>query len=269
MVKSGEVRAKYEAEIKELKNQIASAPDPSDAPLATTTTVGGLVTSAPPGTNLALTQKIAEYQSFVSKYVVDAQMEKYRAVQEAEQKVKAYYEGKIAELTGGSPPAPAVKAVAPAPAPAAPAAPAAAPSAVGGPGLPNPKLFHARNDAVAAAGDKGRWVQEEVDKANSAPSSSAPASAGGSADIFAARNAAVAKAGKSSRWIDEEVTKAEAMGNPSVPFKPDIKTAEVSVPKEVKDADHGMRADGGVGGPSLAERVNFGSKLLSDDEDKK
>jgi len=283
MVKSGEVRAKYESEIKDLKAQVASKPSPSSAPLATTTTVGGLVSSAPPGTNLALTRKIEEYQSFVSKYVVDAQMEKYRAVMEAEQKVKAFYEAKIAELGGevaSSPPvANAAAAVAsvktaptPPPAPAAPAAP------VGGLGLPNPKLFHARNDALAAAGDKGRWVSEEVSRATGAPLTpefSNPPTAipsnnggGGTAEIFDKRNAAVAKAGKNSRWVDEEVTKAEAMGSPTVPFNPPS-TSDTPVPKEVADADHGMRNDGGVGGPSLAERVNFGSKLVSDDEEDK
>ena len=36
---------------------------------------------------------------------------------------------------------------------------------------------------------------------------------------------------------------------------------EVILP-EIKAADHGLRADGGVGGPSLADRVNLGAKLL-------
>lgn len=34
------------------------------------------------------------------------------------------------------------------------------------------------------------------------------------------------------------------------------------VPPEVEEADHGLRADGGVGGPSLADRVNLGAQLL-------
>ena len=36
----------------------------------------------------------------------------------------------------------------------------------------------------------------------------------------------------------------------------------VAVPPEVEAADHGLRADGGVGGPSLAQRVNLGASLL-------
>jgi len=32
---------------------------------------------------------------------------------------------------------------------------------------------------------------------------------------------------------------------------------------EVEEADHGLRADGGVGGPSLAQRVNLGAQLLN------
>jgi len=31
---------------------------------------------------------------------------------------------------------------------------------------------------------------------------------------------------------------------------------------EIEAADHGLQADGGVGGPSLAERVNLGAELL-------
>ena len=38
--------------------------------------------------------------------------------------------------------------------------------------------------------------------------------------------------------------------------------ADIPVPPEVEAADHGLRNDGGVGGPSLAERVNLGSKLF-------
>ena len=38
--------------------------------------------------------------------------------------------------------------------------------------------------------------------------------------------------------------------------------APVPVPPEVEEADHGLRADGGVGGPSLAQRVNLGAALL-------
>ena len=35
------------------------------------------------------------------------------------------------------------------------------------------------------------------------------------------------------------------------------------VPPEVEKADHGLRADGGVGGPSLAERVAMGAAVVS------
>eukprot|EP00594_Rhizosolenia_setigera_P013275 CAMPEP_0178962836 /NCGR_PEP_ID=MMETSP0789-20121207/14621_1 /TAXON_ID=3005 /ORGANISM="Rhizosolenia setigera, Strain CCMP 1694" /LENGTH=345 /DNA_ID=CAMNT_0020647101 /DNA_START=18 /DNA_END=1055 /DNA_ORIENTATION=+ len=80
---------------------------------------------------------------------------------------------------------------------------------------------------------------------------------------------AAASAGK-SRWGDAEVKKAnEAIASASsipsapasapvtAPAEPKIDLS--NIPKEVIEADHGMRADGGVGGLSLAERVLLGS----------
>ena len=36
----------------------------------------------------------------------------------------------------------------------------------------------------------------------------------------------------------------------------------VTVTPEIAAADHGLQSDGGVGGPSLADRVNLGAQLL-------
>lgn len=42
--------------------------------------------------------------------------------------------------------------------------------------------------------------------------------------------------------------------------KPLESEEDIVVPPEVLEADHGLRADGGVGGLTLAERVAFGAK---------
>eukprot|EP00518_Triparma_eleuthera_P005143 CAMPEP_0182464468 /NCGR_PEP_ID=MMETSP1319-20130603/8666_1 /TAXON_ID=172717 /ORGANISM="Bolidomonas pacifica, Strain RCC208" /LENGTH=143 /DNA_ID=CAMNT_0024664113 /DNA_START=123 /DNA_END=551 /DNA_ORIENTATION=+ len=121
MVKSGERSAKYEKEIQELKAALAekggavgaSSPPPAPAASAITTmgNTGGLTSSAPPATNLAASQKIREYHDFISKYIVNSQLEKQRAVIAAESKVRSFYEEKLASLSG-SPPS-AAAAIAP------------------------------------------------------------------------------------------------------------------------------------------------------------
>lgn len=100
---------------------------------------------------------------------------------------------------------------------------------------------------------------------------------------FEKRNAkitAAAAAGK-GRWGEMEVEKAQAQqiisSLPLVPSKStptsiqSISTTTekvidvVNVPMEVIEADHGLRADGGVGGLTLAERVMLGSQASSTD----
>jgi hypothetical protein len=85
---------------------------------------------------------------------------------------------------------------------------------------------------------------------------------------FEKRNAfiaAAAKAGKQSRWGSFEENRAIAYVSNALPPRSssssDKKIVVVVLP-EVQAADHGLRADGGVGGPSLAERVNLGARLL-------
>lgn len=76
--------------------------------------------------------------------------------------------------------------------------------------------------------------------------------------IFQLRNIKIAAAGTASRWGPMEVEKAI-----QVAAKPMI-TGSIPpvVPAEVVAADHGLRNDGGVGGPTLAERVNLGALLM-------
>ena len=74
------------------------------------------------------------------------------------------------------------------------------------------------------------------------------------APLYAKRNAKVvasAKVGK-SRWGEMEIEKIKTSVNSN-------SDAEIAA------ADHGLRNDGGVSGPSLAERVNLGAMLLGVD----
>jgi hypothetical protein len=101
--------------------------------------------------------------------------------------------------------------------------------------------------------------------AGTAAAPSAPlAVAQESSDLFTKRNAAVsaaAAAGK-SRWGDMEAQRAGvgAATTAAVNGAPAAPAAALVVPKEVLEADHGLRNDGGVGGLTLAERIAQGSR---------
>lgn len=79
-------------------------------------------------------------------------------------------------------------------------------------------------------------------------------------DMRNANIAKAAKAGKQSRWGTKEVEKAVAIASNALPAAANGR--EIIVTPEIEAADHGLRADGGVTGPSLAERVNLGAQLL-------
>jgi len=81
-----------------------------------------------------------------------------------------------------------------------------------------------------------------------------------SQSLFALRNvhiANAAKAGKQSRWGGKEESKAVEVSASLPPGFAVVETVEVVA------ANHGLRADGGVSGPSLAERVNLGAMLVN------
>lgn len=82
--------------------------------------------------------------------------------------------------------------------------------------------------------------------------------------LFDKRNeriVAAAKAGLNTRWGEMEIEKAEENMEYRVLHPVSAKTAIKSM-VEVEEADHGLRADGSVGGPSLLERVNLGASML-------
>ncbi len=265
------------SEVAELKTELASVPRESAVVLS----------SGPPSTGADLSKltteelraKLVQYQEFMAKYIVQAQQQKMKAVRAAELATAAKYEAKIKLLLASADDASAA-------APAAPAAAAATSS-------PETKLYDTRsaNVAAAAKAGKSRWGDKEVAKVKIASDSldsftpvaddevngkangfaataPAPVSLPGSG-LFEERNkrvAAAAAAGK-SRWGDAEVQKAASQQQPTLESAPSSAPAApkiaVTMSPEIEAADHGLRNDGGVGGPSLAERVNLGQQLFT------
>uniref|UniRef100_A0A7S1Z322 Uncharacterized protein n=1 Tax=Trieres chinensis TaxID=1514140 RepID=A0A7S1Z322_TRICV len=132
--------------------------------------------------------------------------------------------------------------------------------------VPVPEEVAAADHGLRADGGVGGLTLAERihfgANASGAPAAAvaAPAASKGPT-LFDMRNAkvsAAAAAGK-SRWGEREVRKAMDLAR-ALPAAPSTPVIEVS--PEVQAADHGLRADGGVGGPTLAERVNLGARLL-------
>lgn len=95
------VEAQYKDEIEALKAQVAELQGPTTATPSTSDN-----SFAFPATNRGLAEKVVSYQKFISKYIVQAQSEKYRAVKEAEQATAAKYEAKIAAMSAPVSPPP-------------------------------------------------------------------------------------------------------------------------------------------------------------------
>jgi hypothetical protein len=220
-------------------------------------------------TNAEMAQKLIAYQQFMAKYIVEAQQQKGKAVLAAEAAVKQKYEEKLMLLSGGTE----------APKPAVIEASA------------DTKLYLERNENVSAAAKAGksRWGDMENERAaktagvavaSTEAVAAAPVQVNGAVvpaildrSLYDERNAMVKAAGFAgkSRWGDMEIQKAisvvanlpaSAQAAPKVVVAPKA-AASIEVIPEVAAADHGLRNDGGVGGPSLAERINFGFQLMS------
>ncbi len=210
-----------------------------------------------------LAQKLLSYQQFMAKYIVDAQMQKTKAVVAAENAIKQKYEEKVKLLTGSTS--------------------IAETTIVTTATVESSPAFQQRSAKVsaAAAAGKSRWGDLENEKASHVvgtingsvrvkeiptPTTLALAPPMAGASSFNQRNAMVAAAGRAgkSRWGEMEVERATQaatlLSGSSTPLS--VPPTFTTVPPEVEAADHGLRADGGVGGPSLAERVNFGAQLL-------
>jgi hypothetical protein len=252
------------------------------------------------GTKEEIAGKLVTYQQFMAKYIVESHQQKVKAVKAAELGVAKKYEDKLRLLTGSSSsttaePAALVPALsketqlyqernakvaasaqagksrwgdmesaraaqATSTAPVAQAAPAAPAVRILGP-VP-PEVEAADHGLRADGGVGGYSLAERVAfGANTASSNGAvavPATLSPKQVLYQKRNAmvtAAAKAGK-SRWGEMEIQRVKSFASAlpaarAAPMRP-----------EVAAADHGLRNDGGVGGPSLAQRVNLGAQLL-------
>lgn len=236
-----------------------------------------------------MAEKLLSYQQFMAKYIIDAQEAKTKAVRAAELAMQSKYEEKVMLLGAAPAPAPSgnklfddrnakVAAagkvgksrwgdmeVAKATKHSPPAASTPVPAPVPAP-VPVPPEVAAADHGLRSDGgvggpslaervNLGAQLLGEVAGAADAPSMTQNEAPGKS--LYDQRNARIAAAGKAgkSRWGDMEVAKAMKHA-PAAPV-------QVPVAPEVAAADHGLRNDGGVGGPSLAQRVNLGAAILS------
>eukprot|EP00536_Pseudo-nitzschia_multiseries_P002928 jgi/Psemu1/252155/estExt_Genewise1Plus.C_410138 len=252
-----------------------------------------VVVATPPSSGMDLSSmskeelraKLVAYQQFMAEYIVRAQEQKQKAVIAAEMATAAKYEAKIKLLLGAAPSSSSDAST------AVETAAAAASSAT--------KLYDTRSSRVAAAAKAGksRWGDKEASRAQinantnaiakesvngAVEPAPAPVQLPGTTSLYSERNDKVAAAGKAgkSRWGDAEVQKARdeiskqpslssasaaasASASATTPAAAVAKPAPVASSTVIEKADHGLRNDGGVGGPSLAERVNLGQQLFT------
>lgn len=278
-----EVEAVKNAQIQTLKGEVTAlkaAPKQSSS---------GVVLFSPPASGMdlssmskeELTERLLSYQQFMARYIVEAQQQKMKAVQAAEAASAAKYEGKLKLLLASS------------------SSDSSTTSKIeAASSSPDTNLYETRsaNVAAAAKAGKSRWGDKEVAKVKitsqgsdldvkadskngavngangSLPSVPSPISLPGSA-LYNERNEKVAAAGKAgkSRWGDAEVKKASveastytlSSSTATTPPLPAAAVPTIVKTAEIEAADHGLRNDGGVGGPSLSERVNLGQQLFT------
>ncbi|CAJ1953398.1 unnamed protein product [Cylindrotheca closterium] len=264
-----QIETQKNEEIKALRAELSAAQQQaSSSSSAITPAISGHIADM---SKEELVQKLVAYQQFMSKYIVEAQQNKAKAVLAAENAMKQKYEEKLVFLRGTNP----------APMQAAPTQASV-----------DTKLYQERSEKVSAAAKAGksRWGDMENKRAAQAATNvvapavvaqevkpvSIEAPKGGDRSLYDKRISMVAAAGKAgkSRWGEMEVMKATTAATAlpastaAAPTKATpqsvtaSKTVGISVPPEVAAADHGLRNDGGVGGPSLAERINLGAQLL-------
>lgn len=239
---------KKDAEIKALKEQIASASSSSSAITLSNTKSSQSVEE--------LTAKLTSYQKFISNYIVKAQEDKAKAVKAAEAAITKKYEEKLNVLMLN--------------------AASKSSSATGQISKSSGNvLFDGRNANVIAASKAGksRWGDKEVQRiggdvaAASVPTSKETLSVQNiELSLYDKRNMLISKAaaaGKQSRWGKQEETKAIDGSSGLLLSSTSSETVIRAVNNVVIDAaDHGLRNDGGVGGPSLSERVQMGTNVL-------
>lgn len=238
------VEKQKESEIQALKAEIDALKSNGALVAAEKTTP---VPTGTAGSVEELNDQLTVYKDFMAKYIIEAHDAKVKAVREAEAAITAKYEAKLLLSTGSEvAKKPAVKSI---------------------------PAYEERNEKViaSAAAGKSRWGDAEVNKISTTETdaadkkkASAPAPVSAPQNtIYDQRNAAIvaaAAAGK-SRWGSMEISKAQKLAASLPEASPEA--PEIVISPEVEAADHGLRADGGVAGPSLAERVNLGYQLVN------
>ena len=184
--------------------------------------------------------KVLQYQQVLRQYMIDAQEEKYRAVQAAQ----AAAQQKLTEsltLLGWTPSSSSATT-------SITLEPSRSSSAIVG-----SPLYVARNAAVSKAGAQSRWGPLEVQRVSG---------------VSAASRSVVNGASSSNTNVaatPPTVTTTMPVNGGSVPVMSTTTTATtvVPVPPEVAEADHGLRSDGSIGGLTLAERIYFGAQAAA------
>jgi hypothetical protein len=244
------------------------------------------------GSSEEMAAKLAAYQKFMAEYVVKAQESKVIAVQEAEKNAELKFMEKYQLMLGPASAAAPVAVVigsneyqvrnahiqkaaaagksrwgdlenqkAAGQVPSRPHV-----DGVAGPAVPAlakspsqtvpPQVQEADHGLRADGGVGGLTLAERVTQGASA-AAAAPVLASPTMAYYAKRTASVAAAGMAgkSRWGGMEISRASSWKAPSI-------SAAAAAPVSVEEANHGLRADGGVGGPSLSEQVNLGDKTF-------
>ena len=205
-----------------------------------------------------LVEKIHQYQQFMAEYVVKASEQKCKAVEDTKRAMMAKY-------SSSSP------------------AQAAATTTSTTTSSSTPKtLYEQRNQVIqaASAADKSRWGKEEIHRISSSSSVSPSASSSSSSSVYQQRNQNVIQAwmaGK-GRWMDAEMNRLQGRSsayslqattttnnnNMVAPTLPIVQSPE-QIMTAITEADHGLRADGGVTGLTLHQRVTNGAIAFLND----
>lgn len=233
-----------------------------------------------------LTTKLETYQQFLAKYIVKAQEDKARAVREAEITISKKYESKLkafmlppTEGTGSLTTSSSTKMN---PEYQIRSMKVKEAAAVGKSRWGPKEVERSSSISTEVFDDKNGEIQHEITPIAQGVSVSDGGENGLTVNgvkvqnaekvltnainpnlSYMARNDFIVRAkksGKQSRWGSEEERKAIEF-NSQYTLSDGKQTDQIMTP-EVAAADHGLRADGGVGGPSLAERVNLGARLL-------
>lgn len=164
--------------------------------------------------------KLVAYQNFITQYIVKAQEEKYKAIKAAEETISKKYEAKLNGFMLEA---------------------ADSSSLALSDKSFESDLYKKRNAKVATSAEAGksRWDAKELQRVSSAPKVMKETQKKASTKKPLAPSAV-------AESIDVDVNDASGI-------------VDVPTPPEVIAADHGLRADGGVGGLTLAERVAQGA----------